>query len=568
MIMRPVNVSVVFSPLYYEEHNGSPLSELDTEPTFQPHMLKEFKPPLRTSIAQQHHVAREQIIAKQRIGLQAVVKKGLFTTCSTFSCTDVCQKIYGELAHRWRTDFGIDFEHVNMFVAEINPERMEFLIKQFPETQSAYEDVAGLVELKIRNVRTGRFEIPPRARMMTGGFVCTSKSKANKNASKNNHCISEGSDAATAVSWRAIRDAITKLGPDVICLENVVELKGGGAEDSDLSVVMNELKDIGYCADSMVLEALDYGSHTRKERLAIFGYRTCNLPNLHRLALVKRLVINMQIPRDDNKNKLDDFLTPEVDERQLVSPSPAAKQAKKDPDYKMEHHEIYESFNIPWPPAEDVMLTGELLENLRDAHATRRRLEAVYCCHMAYPMPPNVSVQFLDSNCSLGRMVQGTSPWTDNILPTMIGSSIPVMRVKDDLSMKFRISQIRGFEMMQFAGWDASMYKAETLIPNDRVLQHMAGNMWNAFAFAPLLGALISFVDFPCKEMPDYALDRSDNPQGDTPQGEEQFIISDSEHESDSSSSDAKDPCDASGSSGDAQELFASNLLRMAPHLF
>ena len=84
----------------------------------------------------------------------------------------------------------------------------------------------------------------------------------------------------------------------------------------------------------------------------------------------------------------------------------------------------------------------------------------------------------------------------------------------------------------------------------------------------PLLGALISFVDFPCKEMPDYALDRSDNPQGDTPQGEEQFIISDSEHESDSSSSDAKDPCDASGSSGDAQELFASNLLRMAPHLF
>ena len=124
----------------------------------------------------------------------------------------------------------------------------------------------------------------------------------------------------------------------------------------------------------------------------------------------------------------------------------------------MEHHEIYESFNIPWPPAEDVMVTGELLENLRDAHATRRRLEAVYCCHMAYPMPPNVSVQFLDSNCSLGRMVQGTSPWTDNILPTMIGSSIPVMRVKDDLSMKFRISQIRGFEMMQFAGWDASMY--------------------------------------------------------------------------------------------------------------
>ena len=107
-----------------------------------------------------------------------------------------------------------------------------------------------------------------------------------------------------------------------------------------------------------------------------------------------------------------------------------------------------------------------------------------------------------------------------------------------------------------------------TLIPNDKVLTQMAGNMWNAFAFAPLLGALISFVDFPCKEMPGYALGRPDNPQGDTPQGEEQFIISDSEHESDSSSSDAKDPCDAAGSSGDAQELSASNLLRMAPHLF
>ena len=79
MLMRPVNVSVVFSPLYYEEHNDSRLAEPESEPTFQPHMLKEFKPPLRTSIEQQHHVAREQIIAKQRIGLQAVVKKGVVT---------------------------------------------------------------------------------------------------------------------------------------------------------------------------------------------------------------------------------------------------------------------------------------------------------------------------------------------------------------------------------------------------------------------------------------------------------------------------------------------------------
>ena len=93
--------------------------------------------------------------------------------------------------------------------------------------------------------------------------------------------------------------------------------------------------------------------------MAIFGYKTCNLPNLHRLALVKRLVINMQIPRDDNKNKLDDFLTPEVDDRQVVLPSPMAKFAKKDPEYKMEHHEIYESFNIPWPPAEDVMVKAK-----------------------------------------------------------------------------------------------------------------------------------------------------------------------------------------------------------------
>ena len=565
MLMRPVNVSVVFSPLYYEEHNDSPLAEPESEPTFQPHMRKEFKPPLRTSIEQQHHTAREQMIAKQRIGLQAVVKKGIFTTCSTFSCTDVCQKIYGELAHHWRKDFSIDFEHVNMFVAEINPERMDFLIKQFPETQSAYTDVASLVELKSRNVRTGRFESPPRARMMTGGFVCTSKSKANKNASKNNHCISDASDAATAVSWRACRNAITKLMPDVICLENVVELKAGGPEDSDLSVVMKELKEIGYCVDDMVLEELDYGSYTRKERLAIFGYKTCNLANLHRLALVKRLVINMQIPREDKKTKLDDFLTAEVDDRQVVLPVPLNKFAKKDPDYKLEHHEIYESYNIPWPPADDVMVTGELLENLRDAQATRRRLEAVYCCHMAFPMPPGVSLQFLDSNCSLGRMVQGVSAWTDNILPTMIGTSIPVMRVKDDLSMKFRISQVRGFEMMQFAGWDASMYKADTLIPNDKVLTQMAGNMWNAFAFAPLLGALISFVDSPCDQMPAYALD---NPQGDPPQGEEHQMISDSENESDSLSSDSKDAHDTAGGSGDAQELFASNLRRMAPHLF
>ena len=151
-------------------------------------------------------------------------------------------------------------------------------------------------------------------------------------------------------------------------------------------------------------------------------------------------------------------------------------------------------------------------------------------------------------------------PWTDNILPTMIGTSVPVMRVKDDLAMKFRISQIRGFEMMQFAGWDPSMYKADTLIPSDRVLTQMAGNMWNAFAFAPLLGALISFVDFPCPFFPDCALD---NPQDDVPK-DEPFIISDSGNESDSSSNYSNDSHDTDGRSDDAQGQIVRHCLRMA----
>ena len=82
--------------------------------------------------------------------------------------------------------------------------------------------------------------------------------------------------------------------------------------------------------------------------------------------------------------------------------------------------------------------------------------------------------------------------------------------------------------MMQFAGWDASMYEADTDIPNDRALSQMAGNMWNAFAFAPLFGALISFVEFPCT-------DHMDDSNAKEPE-----IISESENESESASTDSK----------------------------
>jgi hypothetical protein len=509
-------------------------------------MLEEIKPhepPLRKSITQQHHFAHtllprqglgSDLIAKQRKGLHELVKKGVFTTCSTSSFTDVCQKIYEELAHHWRTQiFSINFEHVNMLVSEVNAECMDFLLKQFPETPSAYEDVSGhkTNERHLptkKNIRKNQFDIPPRARLLTGGFLCGSRYT-------NMLAASPSSWMQTAVHWNACRDAITMLRPDIICLETVVELKASDAENSDLNVIMKELRDIGYCVDHMVLEALDYGSQTRKECLAIFGYVTHNLPNVHRLGLVKRLVINMQIPCEFNTNKIEDFVTTGVDGRQMVSMAPSAKMAKKDPDYQKEHMEIFGELNIPWPPPDDVMVTGELLKNLRGAHATRRCLESVYCCHMAFPMPPDVIHQFLDSNCSLRMLVTGVSPWTSHL--TMSGSAVPVMRFQYigfgkvgsgcTSSTQFRISQIRGFEMMQFAGWDASMYKADTDIPNDQALSRMAGSMWNAFAFAPLLGALISFLEFPCTDHMDDSNEK------------EHQIISESEDDFESASTDS-----------------------------
>ena len=152
--------------------------------------IKPHEPPLRKSITQQHHFAHtllprqglgSDLIAKQWKGLHELVKKGVFTTCSISSSTDVCQKIYEELAHHWRTQiFSINFEHVNMLVSEVNAECMEFLLKQFPETPSAYEDVSGhkTNERHLptkKNIRKNQFDIPPRARLLTGGFLCGSR---------------------------------------------------------------------------------------------------------------------------------------------------------------------------------------------------------------------------------------------------------------------------------------------------------------------------------------------------------------------------------------------------------
>ena len=265
-------------------------------------------------------------------------------------------------------EFGATVVFQHRFVCEHKDEKLEFLKSHYNEQCQAYfRDAHELAESSTIDQRTGQMATVPWVRLFMAGFSCIDRSKLNRNASKNRGCVKAGT-GSTGSSWAAIASYITKVGPDMIVLENVKDLLDkDGDQHSDADHIDDLLKQQKSRYSRQVISARDYGSAARRVRL----YWMAAKANLDLSILGLTLQACRLKPLADER-----FLKPlEITKRPHKSKAQASTENQK---WKEEHMALFAAQGVPWPPAFEEDGPVELRADGPLQHLSERQLQIVW----------------------------------------------------------------------------------------------------------------------------------------------------------------------------------------------
>ena len=184
----------------------------------------------------------------------------------------------------------------------------------------------------------------PWSQVMTAGFPCTSRSKANNARAKNAACITEGT-GETGKGCRWMLDAVKRIRPELLIMENVATLADGELGKTDLDVISARLAELDYWCWWRVFDAEAYGSpaaRTRVYGMAVHA-RSDSSGKLRNLAFLLMAGTRM------NHSPFSLGLFVEVDDnrRKKLMQTPAfasardSKVQEKDFKWRDEHNEFY-----------------------------------------------------------------------------------------------------------------------------------------------------------------------------------------------------------------------------------
>lgn len=161
--------------------------------------------------------------------------------------------------------------------------------------------------------------------------------------------------------------------------------------------------------------------------------------------------------------------------------------------FETTHADVCLENGWPWPIGQDALLDacGSTLAGL-----PQRAREVAFIAHKLHAMPDDVTVQFMDANCSFERLIRSNGcPWVSDRMMTIAGPTRAVMRSRSSSGQPV-LRTILGRELLAMAGWGRTDFKQETRIDNT-TLSSLAGNAFSAFACGPVLLACMStlFLD-------------------------------------------------------------------------
>jgi site-specific DNA-cytosine methylase len=375
------------------------------------------------------------------------------------------------------------------------------------------------------------------------GFCCDDYSTLNKNWTSAQGCIdrNEGKSGQTAVSTMKY---FRQHRPLFFFLENVKMIAmGKNGTQSDLEVVIQELRSMGYIVDALLLGATSYGCPQSRERYYIYGVLGREEPDEEEVEEeheqeekheqeaeteeqkankkqknekfpdwwtdIKVQMEKLQMPPWDLQRWLladdDDEVDAWRDYRiEVLHKQEAAMEKKEEggsagkknkksktdqdkPKDKMEFHvdhlQAYEAAGLHWPP-----VTTEDFED-KAGHLPRRSKEIAWYLEQVFPVDKYPTESLHDLHLNM-KWQKGLESELNTWCPCLTGSSRPWLRVAG--------RDLTGSEALALQGVDYEFQKPQRngqMFTNPQRLD-LAGNAFNAFCVLPLLLASFACIDW------------------------------------------------------------------------
>lgn len=409
------------------------------------------------------------------IGMKVPLSVG--TACSG---TDIAVLVLHEFARYWREVLGVTVPIRHLFACECNPEVQKFLQEQWPDCEALVPDMVSLVDdfvptLGESGSRMVQLDAPD---VFIAGFVCKARSRLNVNASSARGCVQHGTHS-TGASFSMVSAYVSKRRPGLVILENVPDLDAPTDSGiSDAQYVQDCLTSVGYVCTRFVLEARNYGSFPRRERIfwvAVAHPKPSTLAHDHMDCCMQRLLAAMATGKQ--ATTLEDYL---IDgEAQQVRKRRRKDTEGRDMKYKAEHMSLFDAIGQEWPAP-----LGKW--NAALDHMEQRAYEVVVFADAAFPVQgAEADWEFLDSNAGLSRLVGPAGaqrPWSKAI-PTLTGAARIVARRCRGGTVEVR--QLDGIELLQLIGFSLADLNTSNITHD--CATSMAGNAFSAFAIGPVM---------------------------------------------------------------------------------
>jgi hypothetical protein len=181
------------------------------------------------------------------------------------------------------------------------------------------------------------------------------------------------------------------------------------------------------------------------------------------------------------------------------------KFVKKDPDWKLEHKQLFKAQGICWPANYE----ASECKAISFAGMLPRECEAAVFCHIVWPPTTPAVLAFFDVNQTLSRLTQSclnddlgkkpdSTPWKPRP-PTLVGSGKVLARIPDLNGFGCHLRVLEGFEYMRLIGWADDCWRMPPAGLDSRnsceyaeLLSNLAGNAFTMFHYGPFQLAMLS----------------------------------------------------------------------------
>ena len=191
---------------------------------------------------------------------------------------------------------------------------------------------------------------------------------------------------------------------------------------------------------------------------------------------------------------------------------------KEDAGWRLDHKYFYEAMGMIWPPDLKNVEPGIDFSGMLP-----REREAAFYLNKVFPVTEFDSIQYIDLNPKLGRVVASClsadfrevkkSPW-HNRPGALVGSGKMVLRYQADPESPVVMRLLEAFEYMRLVGWSDELWhiNSDSSINEEyrqtvdylELLSNFAGNAYSIHHYAPwLMSLLATYGYFRCGALGD-----------------------------------------------------------------